>query len=494
MSEDGLDEELIALVDEGASSPPSRGALHQASRSGRPAPQLDDSSDDEGDAVETYPLEGIYKHEEDREWLLGMNELDREEVLAQRRDAISKRHQQAQLAAMVRSQQAAAGKSRQSKSSDVDRAKRHKRSHEDARKELEDLDDPFAESEDDVFRESDSEEEAPVSTKAAKLSELRKKRTERQRRRAPSDDDEPRRKTRRSRARSDSDSAYGSDSDYEARTFVRHSRTSEHPVLLAASDEPPSLELLNAIKLGRDQLERLVFMPNARDRIRGCFVRCSWGMREKPQGGKEPIYRVHQITDVQEREKCYDVSNDGSGRYFNTYLTFRWNGKDHTVDLRPISTQPISDSERARWVAAQNGNRVKFPEVWAVQDKQRQLEETLSASLTEEDVKAMVLKKRALRSAAEASGAQRPRSAPSPVSNVRYDEHAMAQINERNRREDRERIQGAERRAQQLKRAASKAKETVPRPDAAAAVSSALADAPSGTAVVANIDIDLGDF
>ena len=96
-----------------------------------------------------------------------MNELEREDVLSQRRDEISRRQQQAQLAAMVRSQQAAAGKSRRKpKMSDAQRAKRRRAS---VRRELEDLDDPFAEdeSDEDVFAESDDEPAAPTN-KAAK--------------------------------------------------------------------------------------------------------------------------------------------------------------------------------------------------------------------------------------------------------------------------------------------------------------------------------------
>ena len=80
----------------------------------------------------------------------------------------------------------------------------------------------------------------------------------------------------------------------------------------------------------------------------------------------------------------------------------------------------------------------------------------------------------------------------------RMNEQAMAQINERNRRQDRERIQEAERRAALLKRkaaappaAAATTEATAP---LATRVSDALASAPSGTGVVPTMDVDLGDF
>ncbi|WFC94200.1 RNA polymerase-associated protein rtf1 [Malassezia brasiliensis] len=500
MSEDGLDEELIALVGEGQSSPPAG-----PTRSQRRTALLGDSSDEEEDEEEVvaYPLEGIYKDEEDREHLLSMNELEREEVLAQRRDEISRRNQKAQLAAMVRSQQAAAGKTRKSKHSEAEKAKRRKRSRDMARRELEDLDDPFAESEEeDVFAESESDDERPArrpsTTKASKLSELRRKRQERQHGTARVDesDDEP--APQRRRVRDDSDSAYESESDYEDRRATRRPTTAAE-VLIASEDEPPSLELLNSIRVGRDEIERLLFLPSGPEALRGCFIRCSWGMRPKPEGGQEHVYRVHQITQLQQREdKFYDVSADRSGRFLNTYITFRWNGKEHSVDLRPISTQPISESERQRWIATLKGNATKFPSATAIQEKQHSLDAVLNAPLTEEDIKKMIQRKRELRAAAEANGAASAYAAPNqPVeSGVRYDEHAMAQINERNRRQDRERIQEAERRAARAKRAQAR---PAPAPAPAApvshvAVAEALAAAPSGTAVVPSIDIDLGDF
>lgn len=421
--------------------------------------------------------------------LLSLNELEREDVLSQRRDEISRRQQQAQLAAMVRSQQAAAGKTRRAgakpKMSEAQRAKRRR---EHARRELEDLDDPFAEddSEEDVFAESDDDEpRRPATTKAAKLSELRRSRAERGRGRARDDDASPPRRRRRAM---DSDE-YESESDYEPSYVPRRAR-GESPILVASSSEPPTLEQLNAVRLGRDELERLLFMPNGKDVVRGCFVRCSWGMRERREGGKEALYRVHQITDVQQREKYYDVSQDKAGRWMNSFLSFRWGGKDHSVDLRPISTQKISDSERQRWIAAA-GPDAQFPSADAFEAKQRQVEAALSAPLTENDIKDMIQRKRELRTAAEALGlgstvaavAAAQSSVPS-----RFDEHAMAQINERNRKQDRERIHEAERRAARAKQAPHPAEPT------AAQVSAALAAAPSGSAVVPNIDIDLGDF
>ena len=229
MSEDGLDDELIALVGEDAPT------QHHAPRShDKRSALLSDLSDDEDaegeDDVQAnpYPLEGIYKDEDDREWLLSMNEVEREDVLSQRRDEMSRKQQQIQLAAMVRSQQAAAGKTRRSS---ADKAQRRR---SDVRRELEDLADPFAESdEEDMFRESEEEEVRPRSTKADKLSELRRKRAERAGK-AARDSDEDARPVRRRRR----DLSEESESDYEP-TYVPRKVREPTPILAAHSAEPP---------------------------------------------------------------------------------------------------------------------------------------------------------------------------------------------------------------------------------------------------------------
>jgi len=73
MSEDGLDDELIALVGEDKSSPPPRQLSPDRSK-GRRAALIEDLSDSDEEEAEDdatrplYPLDGIYKDEDDREW------------------------------------------------------------------------------------------------------------------------------------------------------------------------------------------------------------------------------------------------------------------------------------------------------------------------------------------------------------------------------------------------------------------------------------------
>ena len=176
-------------------------------------------------------------------------------------------------------------------------------------------------------------------------------------------------------------------------------------------------------------------------------------------------------------------------------MTFKWGGKEHHVDVRPLSTQSISDSERQRWIAAA-GPDAKFPSADAFETKHAQLASALSAPLTEDDIKKILERKRTLRAAAESRGLDIVGG--EQEDQHRMNEQAMAQINERNRRQDRERIQEAERRAALLKRKATAPPATAATTEATAPlatrVSDALASAPSGTGVVPTMDVDLGDF
>ncbi|KAI5480856.1 (transport protein particle) complex protein Trs85 [Pseudohyphozyma bogoriensis] len=68
----------------------------------------EDASDDEG-VSSLYPLEGKYKNEQDRAMILGMTEVEREEILAERVEAAAKERERKQLRQMVRSKNLAEG-------------------------------------------------------------------------------------------------------------------------------------------------------------------------------------------------------------------------------------------------------------------------------------------------------------------------------------------------------------------------------------------------
>lgn len=62
------------------------------------------SPDDEDTFENPYPIEGKYKNEEDRERLMNMAEIEREEVLYQRSEEMQRLKEKRDLAALVRTQ------------------------------------------------------------------------------------------------------------------------------------------------------------------------------------------------------------------------------------------------------------------------------------------------------------------------------------------------------------------------------------------------------
>jgi RNA polymerase-associated protein RTF1 len=62
------------------------------------------SVEDEDTFENPYPLEGKYKNEEDRQLLLNMTEIEREDVLYQRSEEVQRLKEKRDLAALVRSQ------------------------------------------------------------------------------------------------------------------------------------------------------------------------------------------------------------------------------------------------------------------------------------------------------------------------------------------------------------------------------------------------------
>ncbi|PWN52600.1 hypothetical protein IE53DRAFT_405053 [Violaceomyces palustris] len=543
-----------SLSDDGSGSPSSNhrkrfsGKYSSKSKSGgagKKRRKVDVDSDDDAEAnsgdeseVENpYPLQGIYKDEKDMYALLEMNELDREEVLSRRRDEISQRQQRAQLAAMVRSQKAA-GASTAKKVSSSSRPKKSKSSKSGSKKSSSrrrrsssDIDDSLSDSDDEDQDAGGTDDDADGSdysagmgvsgaakarkkkavgatdTKTAKLSELRKKRKEKAsgvRSRADSDDGGSSPK-KRGYLLSSSDGDSSEEDDYESeeegarrkgysasasRRQSRGGREREERENELAKKEPPSLKDLNAVRVGRDSIERKLFAPRWKEAIIGSFIRLSWGTRDRADGkGKEEVHRIHQILDVHEKPgKYYDLSRDKSGRWTNVFVNFEWNGKDHEIDLRLISNSDFTENERERYLASFQDSKQRMPRKRELEEKADELEAFFTSPLSEVDIQRMLQAKKKSKNAAIAAGyGQIPGGGPNPSSSSspsatkfggsmnpndhsdslygsprdassqqrsKYDQQVMAEMNDRNRRMEKERINEAERRAAKAKKLA----------------------------------------
>ncbi|KIS66419.1 uncharacterized protein UMAG_05410 [Mycosarcoma maydis] len=396
-----------------------------ASGSDADAPGSDDDAAGSSSADERrdpYPYQGIYKSARDMEELMSMNELDREDILARRRDEINERRQKFELAALVKAQKAAAGATRKaaSKKRVVRGGKRDDSLSEesDAGQEEEDGDSDFLYGSGAASAAKSRKKKLPGQTdaKSAKLSELRKKRKEKaagiSRTGADSDDEVTEKSKSRNRRSYASDSAsevsysdYSDEQDYPRRTKLATASAAKDLASARDSSDPPSLSDLNAARVTRDQIESRLYAPRWRDVLTGSFIRFSWGTRpsDSQPGRTETVYRIHQVSDVIEKPgKFYDLSADRSGKWCNVYLVFEHAGNEHEARIDMLSRGEFTESERERWIAFVKSSKGsagggKLPKKGAVSRKADELEKFFTSPLTEQDIGKMLETKKKLR-------------------------------------------------------------------------------------------------
>ncbi|CCF49881.1 hypothetical protein NDA14_005974 [Ustilago hordei] len=484
------------LLDESSSDADAPGSADQ-----------DDASDEDGNARrgDPYPYQGIYKSARDMEELMSMNELEREDILARRRDEIQARRQKFELQALFKAQKAAAGATKKKRVVRGGKGGRGRGGSDESEESEEEQEQEEEDGSDyDLYGGAASaaksrKKKLPGQTdaKSAKLSELRKKRKEKvagvSSRKVESDDD-ARGSPVKGRGRrgyasdSASDVSYSSYSDDDEPSYSRGGKRTTATTSAGAgagdSSDPPSVADLNAARITRELVESRLYAPRWRETLIGSFFRFSWGTRSvpasttNPRGGSETIYRIHQVADVIENPgKFYNLSEDRSGRWCNVFLVFEHDNIERKAKLNLLSRGDFTESERDRWMAWLKSSEQRVPKKGSVMRKADELEKFFTSPLTEADIKKMLDHKKRIRSEAasvmgkSALGDARvdsPRGVATPgnatptdngngVAQVQSLEARLAAVNERNRALDRSKMSDVERKARSSKVAALQA-------------------------------------
>ncbi|KAI5831895.1 hypothetical protein K523DRAFT_299455 [Schizophyllum commune Tattone D] len=369
MSDFEIDDEILALATESSKDKKrkrkqqqsdgstkrrrhSDGTPESEDRSASPEPRKkrhassDDEDEEEG---EKYPLEGKYIDEEDREHLLGLPELERENILAQRLEEKQQKLDKAGLMAMFAQHQGGAV------------ASAAKRQH--------------------TARGATKE-------KTRKLDELKAKRKEKDDRSKNKEFD---RERSRSRSRSISD---GSDmemdsgdeqSDHEERRTERH-RSEERS---SYRDEEVTLADMWKIWLTRDMIVKHCYAPWFQDYAKGAWMRYLIGN----ENGM-PVYRVCEVVDFEEVKKPYAI--DGS-KYIDFDVVLRHGDASKTWAMDKVSNSRPSDREFARAKIVWQKARLPFPTHDTIARKSEEMRRLVSKPVTEEDITYMTKRGRELK-------------------------------------------------------------------------------------------------
>lgn len=225
-----------------------------------------DSETSPGDLEEDaplYPIEGKFRSESDRQEILAMTEIEREEILAERAAEVEKKAQDQQLKRILqqrRREEAQGAKKRKAAAADLE---------DDARK-----------------------SSRPKVVKASGPLEAYKK--QRENKAAQKARGAGRGRDDRSPSRDDGDSDRDADGDSEVEYY-------EKPVTATPKDDPPAdLRDYERVRIGRSNFAKVCFYPNFDSSIKGCYVRVSIGMTRETG---EAQYRMAQIKGIQQSQQ-----------------------------------------------------------------------------------------------------------------------------------------------------------------------------------------------
>lgn len=211
-----------------------------------------------------YPIDGIYASEAEREDILAMPELVREQLLAKRQEEVDRQRQNALLRRLLKTKpdDAQSTKKRKASSTDID----------DQRK---------------TSRQRTRVGGSKVGETSAGIESLRRARAEKSDRLRRREEDRERKRTSYSASRDspDRDNRGHSDRVDDRRT---RSRTPEVKEAL-----PADLRDFERVRVGRSRFAQVCFYPEFNERITNCYVRIAVGPGSKKD--EEPTYRMAVI-------------------------------------------------------------------------------------------------------------------------------------------------------------------------------------------------------
>lgn len=217
---------------------------------------MDESDSDRDDDVPErtadvpYPLEGKYIDESDRRRIMGMSQLEREEILGQRAEETHRAHFAAEL-------------SRRAAQSD--------------RKRKADSEEP-----DDAMRKNSRPKVQP--RKNDKLEAYKREREQRGQQRQRVDD----RLSSRRRRSSSGDRGAGSDLDADGESDVEWD---ERPADKVREEQPASIRDFESVRVGRGFFSEVCFYPGFEDAMTGTFGRVGVGQDSQ----RRTLYKMAQI-------------------------------------------------------------------------------------------------------------------------------------------------------------------------------------------------------
>ncbi|OSX56775.1 hypothetical protein POSPLADRAFT_1062251 [Postia placenta MAD-698-R-SB12] len=357
-SEGDIDDELLELAGATERKRKKRQAEGSKSSKRRKASSDDEDSDaeqpesEEEDAeANPYPLEGKYVDELDRQRLLELPEIEREDILAERQEEMQRIQDKRNLDQMLKAQ---------SGRGDDTVSKAAKRQHA---------------------------QRGATKEKTRKLDELKAKRRakdEKKRTRGSS----PKREMSSSPVdmeMSDEEEEDGQISKYEEQEEKERKLYDRYdkPKTDKDPEEPATLEALERCRVSRDMIARYCMAPWFEEFLKGAWVRFLIGNEEDGQA----VYRICEVTGIGQAPRPYKLNDKLYNKDF--HLKHGQSLKNFLMDK--VSNSPFISKEFDRLTRTCELERVKLPSRLQLEKKAAQLEKFIKTPMTESDIAAMLL-------------------------------------------------------------------------------------------------------
>ncbi|WPK24099.1 hypothetical protein PUMCH_001355 [Australozyma saopauloensis] len=315
------------------------------------------SDDDEGehDLINPYPLEGKYKDEADRELLLEMDEIEREQTLFDRSQEMDRYNEKKYLQQRMK-QQRQQGVEKKTRSSS-----------------------------------RNIEKSSLRNSKLDKLSELRKQREKKSRRNDGDDyrDDEDEEEEDDQDEQEDDDQYDPDDiKGYGEESVVWGSGKSRFK---PKSFEKATARHINNIRVGRSFLSKFLYYRDFADAVEHTFGKINVGVDRRT---RNPIYRAVQIEQVVTHpHKPYKLNGNKTDMYL---LVSQNSNQKKEFPLNIFSDSDITEEEFERYLAELAKTNEQAPYVDSVTEKAEQLHKLMNSGLSSKDIDEMVERKKEL--------------------------------------------------------------------------------------------------
>ncbi|KAH6713154.1 hypothetical protein DL95DRAFT_443868 [Leptodontidium sp. 2 PMI_412] len=346
---------------------------HSSPHSLRSGPMDESDSESEGptfeDDGERYPLEGKFINSSDKAKILDMNEIEREQVLAERAQEIERDRQNRALRQLLKSRETENKQNKKRKAGAADL-------QEDPRK---------------TQRQRTKLGGGKVGEASTGIDSLKRARAEKNDRQRRRDEDKERNKGR-STAREDySDADADGDSEVEWDDGKSKNKKSKSPDYRDA--EPASLADVQKVRVGRTRFAQVCFYPGFDEAITGCFVRISIGM-DKETG--QNIYRMGIIKGFVE-DRPYAIES-ATGKHFKTtqYVRAAHGKAERNWPFISCSDSGFTEGEWNRFKVTCQAEGVALPTKPKLNQKMADINNLINRSWTEAELQEKLTKSGAL--------------------------------------------------------------------------------------------------